>query len=111
MDKQAPVKTESVVEISELVKTYEHGDGVHGLNLQIKRGAAFGLLGPNGAGKSTTIKVLMGLLAPTSGEVSFFGESVQGDLNSPNGVTHYSPGRSKFTPQARTSKTLGYTIC
>ena len=40
---------------------------VDGLNLDVRRGEVFGFLGPNGAGKTTTIKILMGLIYPTSG--------------------------------------------
>jgi len=48
------------------------------LSLEVQPGEVFGFLGPNGAGKSTTIKISMGLLRPTSGTVSIFGEPVQG---------------------------------
>jgi ABC-2 type transport system ATP-binding protein len=47
---------------------------LHDLNLEVRRGEVFGYLGPNGAGKTTTIKLLMGLIFPTSGEVSLLGE-------------------------------------
>ena len=46
---------------------------VDGLDLAVQRGETFGLLGPNGSGKSTTIKMILGLLAPTSGKVELFG--------------------------------------
>ncbi|MFH0871780.1 MAG: ABC transporter ATP-binding protein [bacterium] len=46
---------------------------LHGLSLEVKRGEIFGYLGPNGAGKTTTIKLLMGLIFPSSGEVSLLG--------------------------------------
>ena len=48
---------------------------VDGLSLQVKKGEVFGLLGPNGSGKSTTIKMILGLLSPTAGTVSLFGEN------------------------------------
>jgi len=44
------------------------------LDLQIRQGEIFGLLGPNGSGKSTTIKLLLGLLFPTSGQALVFGK-------------------------------------
>ena len=46
---------------------------VEGVDLQIRRGQIYGLLGPNGSGKSTTIKMLLGLLAPTSGRIAVLG--------------------------------------
>ena len=48
-------------------------NAVDGLDLEVRRGEVFGLLGPNGSGKSTTIKMILGLLDPTSGKVEMFG--------------------------------------
>ena len=45
------------------------------MSFDVKRGEVFGLLGPNGSGKTTTMKTMLGLLAPTSGEVSLLGGS------------------------------------
>src|SRR5215831_13678800 len=50
---------------------------VEGLSLDVSRGEIFGFLGPNGAGKSTSIKMLLGLVRPTSGEAQVLGRSVQ----------------------------------
>ena len=55
------------VETSQLVKQFGDFLAVDHINLRVNRGSFFGFLGPNGAGKSTTIKMLTGLLAPTSG--------------------------------------------
>ena len=44
------------------------------VDLDVRRGEVFGLLGPNGSGKSTTIKMLLGLLHPTSGRIAVFGK-------------------------------------
>ena len=48
---------------------------VNAIDLDVRRGEVFGLLGPNGSGKSTTIKMILGLLHPTSGVISVFGKS------------------------------------
>lgn len=57
----------AVIETSNLTKKYGQKAVVNNLNLSIEEGEAFGFLGPNGAGKTTTIKMLMGLIQPTSG--------------------------------------------
>src|SRR5271170_2783290 len=65
---------ETVVETRKLTKIYrdfwgrEKKVALRALNMEIYRGEIFGLLGPNGSGKTTTIKLLLGLLFPTSGE-------------------------------------------
>ena len=61
------------VETFELVKQFGEFVAVDHLNLHVNRGSFFGFLGPNGAGKSTTIKMLTGLLAPTSGRLHVLG--------------------------------------
>jgi ABC-2 type transport system ATP-binding protein len=53
------------------VKQFADFVAVDHINLRVNRGSFFGFLGPNGAGKSTTIKMLTGLLAPTSGTLQF----------------------------------------
>lgn len=59
-----------------LGKTYPNGvEAVKSLNLKIDKGEVYGLIGPNGAGKSTTIRVLMGILQPTTGTIIFDGKS------------------------------------
>ncbi len=56
-----------------LTRRFGNVDAVHDMNLTVEPGRFFGFLGPNGAGKSTTIKMLTGLLAPTSGSVEIAG--------------------------------------
>jgi ABC-2 type transport system ATP-binding protein len=60
----------------ELTRAFEGRMAVDGLNLIVRRGEFFGFLGPNGAGKSTTIKMLVGLLRPTSGAAFVAGVDV-----------------------------------
>ena len=52
---------------TELRKVFGDRAAVKGLTLQVQQGEVFGFLGPNGAGKTTSIKMLLGLIAPTSG--------------------------------------------
>ena len=72
---------DSAPTISTTGLTRRFGDllAVDGVNLQVAPGQFFGFLGPNGAGKSTTIKMLTGLLAPTSGQIEILGLSLNTD--------------------------------
>lgn len=74
------VRVDIAIEITELRKTYRGKKGakveaLQGLSMLIMRNEAFGLLGPNGAGKSTAIKILIGLIRPSSGSFSIQGIS------------------------------------
>jgi len=62
-----------VIEARGLVKDYGRVRALNGLELEVRQGEVYGFIGPNGAGKSTTIRVLMDLLRPTSGEARVFG--------------------------------------
>jgi len=74
----APDASQSfAVEIENLVRRFGDFTAVDDINLRIKGGQFFGFLGPNGAGKSTTIKMLTGLLKPTSGGIRVLGNDPQ----------------------------------
>lgn len=60
-----------ILEVKNIVKSYKDKIAVDNLNLEIEEGSFTAILGPNGAGKSTTIKMLMGLLEPTSGIIKY----------------------------------------
>ena len=64
------------IETTELRKVFGDNTAVKSLTLQIQQGEVFGFLGPNGAGKTTSIKMLVGLIAPTSGAASLLGASL-----------------------------------
>ncbi len=66
-----------MIEAQDLTKRYDSLTAVDGLNIGIKRGEVFGFLGPNGAGKTTSIKMMVGLLKPTSGNVTINGIEVE----------------------------------
>ena len=63
----------SAISVRDLRKVYGNKAAVDGLNLKVPRGCFFGFLGPNGAGKSTTIRMLTGLIPPTSGAIELLG--------------------------------------
>ena len=70
---------EAIISLKDVRKTFRDFwlrptvRAVDGLSLEVRRGEVFGLLGPNGSGKSTTIKMILGLLSPSSGDVRLFG--------------------------------------
>ena len=64
------------IRCTDLRKTYQKFEAVKQLNLTVKKGELFGFLGPNGAGKTTSIKMMTGLLEPTSGNVEIAGIDV-----------------------------------
>jgi ABC-2 type transport system ATP-binding protein len=63
-----------VVELAGVTKAYENKVAVNNLSLSIEAGQMFGLLGPNGAGKTSSIRMMMGITIPDSGQVSLFGK-------------------------------------
>jgi len=71
-----PAAPEEAVVIHGLRKVFNSSVAVEGLELSIRRGEVFGLLGPNGSGKTTTIRMLCGLMAPTSGTATVVGHEV-----------------------------------
>ena len=68
---------ESVLQTRQLGKQYGKRWAVKNLNLEVQRGDVFGFLGPNGAGKSTTIRMILSLVKPTTGETELFGYSLK----------------------------------
>jgi branched-chain amino acid transport system ATP-binding protein len=67
-----------LVELVDLHAGYDGIEVLHGINLKVPEGEMFAVLGPNGAGKTTMLKVISGLLTPTSGDVVLAGEVVSG---------------------------------
>src|ERR1022692_1986643 len=70
---------ELVVETKGLTKLYGKRRAVDDLALEVRRGEVMGFLGQNGAGKTTTLRLLLGLIQPTSGEVRLFGKPLGSD--------------------------------
>ena len=68
-----------VIETRGLTKTYGEVNSVSNLSIHVKKGRIYGLLGRNGAGKTTTMRMLLGLTAPSSGEVKIWGRPLRGN--------------------------------
>jgi ABC-2 type transport system ATP-binding protein len=60
--------------VRDLTKYYGKNKGVENINLEVEAGEVFGFIGPNGSGKSTTIRMLMQLTYPTSGDISLLAQ-------------------------------------
>jgi len=69
-------ETKFAIEVDKLERTFGNFVAVDKINFKVRKGEIFGFLGPNGAGKSTTIRMLCGLLAPTSGYCSVAGFAI-----------------------------------
>ena len=67
----------NAIQLSNLTKYYGKSRGILNLNLDVKEGEFFGFIGPNGAGKSTTIRTLLGLITPSSGQAKIFDETIR----------------------------------
>lgn len=67
----------NTIQLSNLTKYYGKSRGILNLNLDVKEGEFFGFIGPNGAGKSTTIRTLLGLITPSSGQAKIFDETIR----------------------------------
>ncbi|MDD6920609.1 MAG: ABC transporter ATP-binding protein [Eubacteriales bacterium] len=65
-----------IIKTENLTKYYGKSRGIIDVNLSIEKGECFGFIGPNGAGKSTAIRLLLGLLSPTSGSAYIFGKDI-----------------------------------
>jgi ABC-2 type transport system ATP-binding protein len=82
-----------MLHIQNLVKSYQDLKAVRGVDLQVPKGELFGFLGPNGAGKTTTIKMIVGLLKPTSGTVSIGGFDIGNQPTEAKSILGYIPDR------------------
>ena len=65
-----------MIEVKNLTKEFNGKTILKGINFEVKEGDIFGFLGPNGAGKTTTMRILLGLLKPTSGRATVFGKGL-----------------------------------
>jgi len=81
-----------IIQTSGLTKYYGKSLGIKNLPLSVKKGEIFGFLGPNGAGKTTTIRLLLGLIRPSSGSIKIFNKDYSKNLKEILGGIGYLPG-------------------
>lgn len=82
---------ETVLSISNLTKHFGKIKAVNNLNLEVKAGQVFGMLGPNGSGKTTTLGMLMGVVNPTAGNFSWFGQEPSHEIRKKIGAVLEHP--------------------
>lgn len=100
----------ATIETAGLTKYYGNTRGVESLDLAVEAGEIFGYLGPNGAGKTTTIRMLLGLLSPTSGGATVLGHdvTVPVELRAAKRRTGYIPGELGFDERVTGDRFLDY---
>ena len=91
--------TNPLIETRHLVKRYGDKIAVDDVTLEVQAGEIYGFLGPNGAGKTTTIKVVVGLLQPSAGEVLVAGWDVQKDPLQAKAASGYVPDEPMLYPK------------
>jgi ABC-2 type transport system ATP-binding protein len=82
-----------MIRLTNLTKRYGKFTAVDGINLRIHQGELFGFLGPNGAGKTTTMRMIAGILQPTSGTITIAGDDITADPISAKSRLGFIPDR------------------
>ncbi len=98
-----------IIETAGLVKTYGKTRGIAGVDLTVEEGDFFGFIGPNGAGKSTTIRILLGLIAPTGGQARLLGRTAASGDRAVLSQVGYMPSEAQFYPELRVSEVLRFS--
>lgn len=101
--------SEPVIQTQQLSKTYKDVEALKGLSLSVPQHSIFGFLGPNGAGKTTAMKMLLGLIRPTSGSGSVFGFDIVRDNLAIRARTGYLPQQPAFYKELTARETLQFT--
>jgi ABC-2 type transport system ATP-binding protein len=102
-------KKEFVIKTEKLTKTYNGVSALKDLNLVVENNSIFGFLGPNGAGKTTTIKLLMGLIQPTSGSGEIFGYNIRNESIKIRARIGYLPQEPSFYDYLSAREVLEFT--
>jgi len=87
-----------MLEVRSLCKSYSSIPAVDNVSFTIRPGDVLGYLGPNGSGKSTTVKIITGLLEPTSGSVLFRGNNIRENLTEYKRIIGYVPEEANLYP-------------
>lgn len=96
------------IETKKLTKRFKEKIAVNEINLNIKQGELFALLGVNGAGKTTTIKMLSGLILPTSGEIIIEGMNMKKEVLKIKEILNVSPQETAIAPNLTVKENLEF---
>lgn len=107
---QVNAKGAPIIHTEGLAKTYRNVEALKPLNLEVHPNSIFGFLGPNGAGKTTAIKLLLGLIRPTSGSASIFGLDVLRDSVAIRSRVGYLPQEPRFYEHMTARELLRYAM-
>ncbi len=103
---ETPTTMPTAIAISQLTKRYGDFTALDSLDLTVEQGEILGYLGPNGSGKTTTIRLLLGLIKPSSGHAEIFGIDSQRDKVGAHKRLAYIPGEAAFWPSLTGAETL-----
>ena len=98
----------AIIQTHQLTKSYGRSRGIIEVTFDIQEGEVFGFLGPNGAGKTTTMRVLMGLLRPSSGSATIGGLDCWKASTRIKQLVGYLPGEFSFDPGLRGAQIIEY---
>jgi ABC-2 type transport system ATP-binding protein len=98
----------TIIQTTQLTKSYGRSRGIIDVSFAIQEGEVFGFLGPNGAGKTTTMRVLMGLLRPSSGSATIGGLDCWTQSTEVKKLVGYLPGEFTFDPGLRGAQIIEY---
>ena len=96
------------IEIKQLTKKFKEKIAVNEIDLQIKQGELFALLGTNGTGKTTTIKMLSGLILPTSGDIKIENMDMKKDIFKIKEILNVSPQETAIAPNLTVKENLEF---
>jgi ABC-2 type transport system ATP-binding protein len=96
------------VRAHEVTRTFPGGVGVHSLSLEIESGTIFGFIGPSGSGKTTTVRLMTGVLAPDSGQLSVLGKQPHAFNRAERARLGYMPQLSVLYPELSLWENLGF---
>ncbi|MFN2214227.1 MAG: ABC transporter ATP-binding protein [Anaerolineales bacterium] len=103
-----PIPETNLIQTQDLVKRFGEKTAVDQVTFQVAAGEVFGFLGPNGAGKTTTIKMIVGLLQPTSGSIEVAGFDLQEQPLQAKAVCGYLPDTPNLYPKLSARELLRF---